>query len=352
MKKIIEVFSRLKRIFPLFFLLIFLGCYNTPGNVNLNIKEDPAYPRWLKSGNYLTQQTSGNCFLGLDKDGNKNFLLADDIGKIHHFKIKKDTAFSFSPVVLGEKVKVYLRPFPKWDFEEITYDKYTNSVYLSIEGNNPEPQKYVGIYKLIFNNNNVYSDTISGIEKLNIKPENLFLKYIANNIGYEGFTVDKNFFYLGLEGFTTSGIFADSTFLFIVDKKDLRIVKQINTKPLGIHTICGLYSDKDNSVYGVDRNNKKLFHLLLDTANNYSVKKFELTDITTNIPGYPEYDYVAALESITMDNEKNIYFIDDPWKTFYVPQENILKKLDKITVDNYKKFIPIIYKFKLIKPAG
>ncbi|MEJ2616810.1 MAG: hypothetical protein P8Z35_17790 [Ignavibacteriaceae bacterium] len=352
MKKMYKGFLRLKGIFLIFFLLILLGCYNTPEKDNLKIKEDPAYPRWLKSGNYITQQTSGNCFLGLDKHGNKNFLLVDDIGKIHHFKIKNDTAFSFSTVVLGEKVKTYLQPFPKWDFEEIIYDKYTNSVYLSIEGNNPEPQKYVGIYKIIFNNNNVYSDTVSGIEKLNIKPENLFLKYIANNIGYEGFAVDKNFFYLGLEGFSTSGIFADSTFLFIVNKKDLRIVRQINTKPFGIHTICGLYSDQNNSIYGVDRNNKKLFHLLFDTANNYAVKKYELTDITTNIPDYQEYDYVAALESITMDNEKNIYFIDDPWKTFYVPQENILKKLDSSTVENFKDFIPIIYKFKLIKPAG
>jgi len=351
MIEIFEVFSRYKRILLIFFLLILLGCYNTPEKGNLKIKEDPAYPRWIKSGNYITQQTSGNCFLGLDKDGDKNFLLVDDIGKIHHFKIKNDTVFLFSTVTLSENVKSYLKPFPKWDFEEITFDKHTNSVYLSIEGNNPAPQKYVGIYKLIFKNNDIYSDTVSGIKKLDIKPENLFLKYIANNIGYEGFAVDKNFFYLGLEGFSTSGIFADSTFLFIVNKKDLRIIRQINTKPLGIHTICGLYSDKDNSVYGVDRNNKELFHLLIDTADNYNVKKYGLTDINTSIPGYPGYNYVAALESITMDNQSNIYFIDDPWKTFYVPQENILRKLDSTTVSNFKKFIPIIYKFKLIEPG-
>lgn len=351
-KKKSEVLVRVNIIFPLFLALIFFGCYNTPDKDNLKIKEDPAYPRWLKSGSYFTQQTSGNCFLGLDKEGNKNFLLADDIGKIHHFRIKNDTIFSFSKVVLGEKVKTYLQPFPKWDFEEIVYDKYTNSVYISIEGNNPEPKKYVGIYKLIFNNDNVYSDTVAGIEKLDIKPQNLFLKYIANNIGYEGLAVDKNFFYLGLEGFSSSGIFADSTFLFIVDKKDLRIIKQLDTKPLGIHTICGLYSDMDNSVYGIDRNNKKLFHLLFDESGKHRIKKLELTDISTNIPDYPDYDYVAALESITMDNKKNIYFIDDPWKTFYVPQENILEKLDSTTVNNFKKFIPIIYKFKLIEPAN
>ena len=81
------------------------------------------------------------------------------------------------------------------------------------------------------------------------------------------------------------------------------------------------------------------------------MSKYELTDIPVNIPGYPDYDYVAALESITMDNERNVYFVDDPWKTFYVPQENILKKLNIATINNFKKFIPIIYKFKLIGPA-
>ena len=98
------------KIFSLFFLLFVLGCYNSPNKGKLEIKKDAAYPRWLKSGKYFTQQTSGNCFLGQDKDGNKNFLLADDIGKIHHFKIKNDTIFSFSTIFLGENVKAFLEP--------------------------------------------------------------------------------------------------------------------------------------------------------------------------------------------------------------------------------------------------
>jgi hypothetical protein len=317
----------------------------------LAIKKDSAYPRWLKSGKYYSEQTSGICFLGQDKNGSKNFLLADDIGKIHHLKIVNDTVFSLSPVFLKDSVKAFLNPFPKWDFEEIVYDKYTNSIYLSIEGNNPNPQKYVGIYKLSFSNNNMNSDTVSVIEKLNIKPEKLFLKYTANNIGYEGLAVDENYFYLGLEGFSDNGIFADSTFLFVVNKRDLKIAGQINTKLLGIHTICGLYSDMDNSIYGVDRNNKKLFHLLFYTKGNFRIKEYEVTDIPTNIPGYEQYNYIAALESVTMDQDKNIYFIDDPWKTFYIPQQSTLEKLDSNTVNNFKKYIPIIYKFKLIKTA-
>ncbi len=349
-KNIVKPLKILIKTFFLCLILFFAGCHPSSNNQDLVIKKDPAYPRWLKNGNYNTEQTSGACFLGLDKDGNKNFLLADDIGKIHHFKIKDDTLFSFSPVFFGENAKAFLDTFPKRDFEEIVYDKYTNSIYLSIEGNNPDFQKYVGIYKLLFKNNNVYADTILGIEKLHFKPEELFLKYTANNIGYEGLAVNKDYFYLGLEGFSESGVFADSTFLFIADKKNLQIIKQISTKQLGIHTVCGLYSDKDKSVFGVDRNNKKFFHLSFD--NSLKIKNYGLTDIPINIPGYPEYDYVAALESVAMDKDRNIYFVDDPWKTFYVPPPEVKEKLDSTTVNNFKKFIPIIFKFNLIEPAG
>ncbi len=350
MKKITAKFLTFITFVILFSFLI--GCNSSPVKRNFDVVKDPAYPRWLKSGNYNTEQTSGICFLGFGKDGEKNFLLADDIGKIHHFSIKNDTVFSFSPVFFGKNAVSFLDTFPKWDFEEIVRDKYTNSTYLSIEGNKPDQQKYVGIYKLIFNNNNVYSDTVVEIEKLHIKPQKLFLKYTADNIGYEGLAVDKNYFYLGLEGFSDSGVFADSTFLFIVDKKNLQIIKQINTRPFGIHTICGLYSDKDNSLYGIDRNNKKLFHLSFEvSAGIFSVKDYGLSDIQINIPGYPQYVYVASLESITMDNDKNIYLVDDPWKTFFIPSKRILANLDSITINNFKNFVPIIFNFNLTGPV-
>ena len=345
-----KLINQFVKPFLLFLFLIFAGCHSSFDKQDLIIKKDPAYPRWLKSGDINTEQTSGACFLGLDKDGNKNFLLADDIGKIHHFKIRDDTLFSFSPVFFGENAKAFLDTFPKWDFEEIVYDKYSGSIFLSIEGNNPDPQKYVGIYKLLFKNNDVYSDSILEIERLHFKPEKLFIKYTANNIGYEGLAVDKDYFYLGLEGFEDSGVFADSTFLFIADKKNLKIKKQINSKPFGIHTICGLYSDKDKSVFGVDRNSKKFFHFSFD--DSLKVKNYGITDIPINIPDYPEYSYVAALESVSMDNDRNVYFIDDPWKTFYVPPKEVTEKLDSSTVNNFKKFIPIIFKFKLIEPAN
>ena len=90
-----------------------------------------------------------------------------------------------------------------------------------------------------------------------------------------------------------------------------------------------------------------------DSSNgNIKVKDYMLTGIQINIPGYNQFEYVAALESITMDNNKNIYLVDDPWRMFYVPREIVLKKLDNETVSNFKKFIPIIFKFKLIASAS
>jgi hypothetical protein len=157
--------------------------------------------------------------------------------------------------------------------------------------------------------------------------------------------VDDNYFYLGLEGFTKNKIFADSTVLFIADKNSGRIIRQINTGTLGIHTICGLYSDENNSLYGVDRNNKTLFHLKLD--HNLNIVNAARTKIETNIPNYNSFDYVASIESITMDSLKNIYMVDDPWKKYFIPAKEILSRLDSLTVSQFRNFIPVIFKYSL-----
>jgi hypothetical protein len=66
------------------------------------------------------------------------------------------------------------------------------------------------------------------------------------------------------------------------------------------------------------------------------------------MPGYPELNYRPSLESITMDNKKNLYLVDDPWKEVYVPEQSILDKLDSSTIQKYKEYIPIIFKYKII----
>ncbi|MEO8398493.1 MAG: hypothetical protein ABI550_01630 [Ignavibacteriaceae bacterium] len=332
-----------KNFLIILILLSAAGCNSPTKEKEFSILNDNSYPRWLQSGLIHSDQTSGITYIGNSSTSKKLFLIADDIGKIFHLTIEEDTILNLTPVNFSPSVAAYLDTFPKADFEEIVYDKYTGNVYLSIEGNNPDPKKFAGIYKLTFENNDLKSNEITSIEKLNINPQNLFTKYIQANIGYEGLAADENYFYLGLEGFSEQSVFADSTIIFVVDKSNLKIIKEINTKKFGIGTICGLYSDKNNSLYGVDRNNKKLFHLEFDAS--FNVTSSSIVNIKTHIPGYSQYEYVASLESITFDDQKNIYITDDPWKTFFIPSEDVLQKLDEKTVNNFKDFIPIIYKY-------
>jgi hypothetical protein len=328
-------------------LLILSGCSSEVFHTPLRLEKDSNYPKWLASGSISADQTSGIAFIKEARDGSKYFLLADDSGRILHFVIAKDTIFTLKAVEFSENCLAYLDTFPKPDFEEIIYDNKKNEVFVSIEGDGMHPERYAGIYRLIFKENDVLSDTIEEIRKIEITPEKEFQKYLADNIGYEGVALDDNYFYLGLEGFTKHRIFADSTVLFIVKRETGEIIRQINTRHAGIHTICGLYSDQNYSVYGVDRNNKSLFHLSFD--DNLNIIDTSRTKIKTSIPNYSSFDYVASIESVTMDPEGNIYLVDDPWKMFFIPSIEILNQIDSLTVNRFRNFIPIIYKFSTYK---
>ncbi len=328
--------------------IFLLSCCNpVVHHQNLALKKDASFPKWLSYKGFDADQTSGITFINETPDGSKHFLLADDTGGILRLTIAGDSIKMLRPVIFSPSFQAYIDTFPKADFEEIVYDKKSSKVYLSIEGNGPHPEYYAGIYLINFQNKNVFSDTLESIERLTFTPVEEFQKYLENNIGYEGLAVDDNYFYLGLEGFTQGKLFADSTVLFIAEKNSHKIIKQINTGPLGIHTICGLYSDKDYSLYGVDRNNKTFFHLSFD--DHLKIIDTALVKIKTSIPSYNSFDYVASIESITMDPENNVYMVDDPWKTFFIPSKEILNQLDSLTVDRFRNFVPVIYRYSLTK---
>jgi hypothetical protein len=336
-----------KRILFLVLVLSFISCNPVTGNKKLQLEKDKNFPLWLAIGDYHTDQTSGIAYINTDGKGFKNFLLADDTGVIHHLVLSENSIVNIKKVSVSAEVDDYFSVFPKKDFEEIVYDKYSNSVYLSVEGNLPAPKDFTGIFRLNFAGNNIFSDSIVSVTKLDIKPAALFTKYLSANIAYEGVSADENYLYLGLEGFQDGKFFADSTILFIVDKVSLSIVKEINTRSLGIHTICGLYSDKNKSLYGIDRNNKKVFHILFN--DSMEIIETDTLPVSTNIPGYDSISYVASLESVTLDDEGNLYVVDDPWKTFFIPPQDVLSRLDDKTAGNFKKYIPVLFKFKQIK---
>jgi len=327
-------------IVPCTYILFPLKQDSTASGIQL----DKNYPKWLKNNSYHTNQTSGITFLREKEDGTIEFLLADDIGKIHRLFIKGDTTITFSPIIFNKDVKDYLNDFPKLDFEEILYDKFANKVYITIEGNGDNHLLYHGIFKLEFKDNDISQDSIVGIEKLNLMPKESFIRELKPNIGYEGLAVDEKYFYLGLESvMSPEGKFSGYTIISIVDKKTFTIIKDINTRDLEITTVCGLYSDENYSLWGIDRNERKIFKLKLDEY--FNVVEKSIYDINTVIPNYNQFEYTGSLESITISKDGYFFLVDDPWHTFFVPPNEILNQLDEVTKNNFKEYIPIIYKF-------
>jgi len=315
-------------------------------STGLQIHPAKNYPRWLMNDVYNTNQTSGMTFLTENDDGKLEFLLADDIGKIHRLFIQDDTLFSFSEIKFSHEVIEYLTDFPKLDFEDICYDRFTGEVYLTIEGNGKDHLLYHGIYKLKFKDNNIFQDSVVKLERLEFTPQEMFYNYLLPNIGYEGFTADENYFYLGLENEQTlEGSFSGQTVIRISDKHSLAIVKEISTENIGLSTVCGLYSDENFSLWGIDRNHKKVFKLLFDEY--FNIVDLIYFDIKTVVPKYNHFEYVGSLESITIVSEKFLFLVDDPWYKFFIPPNEILNQLDESTVSNFKDFIPVIHKFEI-----
>ena len=329
----------------LIFIISLLGC---SANISTqdSVKLDEHYPRWLKSGNYKTAQTSGIAFIEENENGSDEFFLIDDIGKLHRLKISNDTIFTFTEIKFSEEVADYLNTFPKIDFEEISYDKVTGDVYVTIEGNGPDFLKYNGIYNLEFKDNNIFCNLVTGIKKIELIPKAVFAKHVRENIGYEGLAVSKKYLYLGLEGILNKdNSFSGNALILVVDKSNLQILKEIYTEELNIASICGLYAESDSILWGIDRNNMTIF--ILKFNNSLKITSYRLLSLRTVVPSYNEYEYTGSLESIAMNERKNIFLVDDPWHSHFVPDSTILQKLDEVTIKNYQDFVPVIHKFTI-----
>lgn len=325
----------MKKTFYLF--LLFLSSLS--GQSEFTIE----YSNWLKDVSVNTDQTSGITFIERTSDGKAFFLLADDIGDVYSLTVDEAESYNLRKYIFSEQVSAFLDKLPKKDFEEITYDRYTGEVFLSIEGNFPNPKSSVGIFRVIFKDNDLRSGEITALEPVRFTPEELWLQYVENNIGFEGICVDEKYFYLGLEGFQKGRFFADSSLLYIADKISHKIERVISTKELGIGSICGLYAEGGGILWVLDRNAAKILKIDTRTEKPRLITEYI---IISRIPGYPDQGYVMALEAITIDDKGYIYCVDDPWRTFYIPAQEILDSLDPLTVDNFRKYIPIIYKLR------
>lgn len=344
MKNVLRVFI------PLITIIIFVNLYFVRTD---SVNPVDNYPVWMKdSDSNRTDQTSGLFFTG-EKDGRKMFISADDVGKINRISVdesKNPPEFKLTEINFSKEVNELLGKFKKRDMEDIYYDSLDNKIYLAIEGheyssNDPEIyKKKEGIYELTFNNDIFSFDTILTIKRLQL-PEEIY-KYTFDNVGFEGFSMTKDYFFLGLENCQTpDNQFTDSTMIYIVNRKT-KEVKVIYTSKLNISTVCGLYSTDNFNLYGIDRNRRNVFHINFDedfNVNDCSIKSLNLT-----IPMHKDINSIlgTAPESITFDYNDNFYVSIDPWKEIYKPDITERKKLSQEELDNFYSFVPIMYKYQ------
>ena len=343
MRHLIRVFL------PLIAIIIFVRFYfaNPPG-----MQPVGNYPIWLRdSSERQTEQTSGLFFIGMYND-KKNFISCDDIGKINRIEVDESQLIPYpniTPIEFSDEVKTLFSKFKKIDMEEIVYDKSTNKILLVIEGHeysSNDPMIYrqkEGVYEMTFNKDINTFDTLLTIKRISLPKE--IYTYTFDNIGFEGFSATKDFFYLGLENFQkTDGQFTDSTYLYIYDRATDSL-KAISTREFEISSISGLYAIGDKTLFGIDRNMKQMFRLDFDEDHNVISSERKLLDLI--LPGHKDMANIPGIapESITVDNEGAFYVAIDPWLSFYKPDLAQRKLLSDENLFNFKKEVPLLYKF-------
>lgn len=339
------------RVFiPLIVIIVFVSLYFIHSGVMEPVQN---YPVWMKdSANIQTDQTSGLSYVG-KIDNKKIFISCDDVGKMHRLTVDESNnppALSIKEISFSDKIKELFQKFKKTDMEEIFYDKFNDRILLSIEGHeysSHDPliyRKKEGIYEITFNNDITSFDTIQTIRRLWF-PDEVYA-HTFDNIGFEGFTATKDYYFLGLENYQKSGNeFSDSTILYIVNRKTDGL-KSIVTGNLKISSICGLYAVDNFNLYGIDRNRMSMFYINFN--EDFSVNRVVIREMDLCVPLHKDINKIIGIapESITFDDEGFIYVSIDPWKDFYKPDLTDKKKLSPDEMKNFSDYVPILYKFK------
>ncbi|HMQ70253.1 MAG TPA: hypothetical protein PKA90_14765 [Ignavibacteria bacterium] len=344
MRHIIRVFL------PLIAIIVFVNLYfaNPDG-----IQSIGNYPIWMLESNGIrhTNQTSGLTFIGV-KDGKKIFLGVDDIGKINKLKIDESLnppEMEIYEIPFSKEINDLLYKFKKKDMEDIVYDRNNNRLFITLEGHeysslDPEIYKQKeGIYELTFNKDIFTLDSMLTMKRLKLPAE--IYEHTFDNVGFEGLAVTDNYFFLGLENYQTEGkSFTDSTLLYILDRKTDE-VRKISTHDLRISSITALYALDDHYIYGIDRNRKSMFYIKFN--DDFTVKESETREMALPIPGHKDIDRVLGIapESITFDDNGDIYVATDPWLDFYKPDLADRRKISKEELNNFFEGVPIMYKF-------
>jgi hypothetical protein len=313
------------------------------------------YPIWMKgSDNLYSSQTSGLFYIG-KKENKKYFLSANDNGRIDKISVDESiTPPKFDVQIIHFQVSTTARFFAelaKMDFEDIVYDEVTNKIIVSIEGNSDfvpprrvSYQKTEGLYELELNKPIMDCDTLKNVKKIPM-PEELFL-HTNDNIAFEGFTITNNYMFLGLENYTdVNSQFSDSTYLYIVNRKTNEI-KTISSKLFNVRSITGLCAKDDYTLYGTDREAKRIFYIKFNP--DFTIKTHRSESFELEMPGHSDIslDKMSGVEAIAVDDEGNIYTDIDPWSDLYKPNLTPKVFLSEEEKWNLTKLIPVLYKYK------
>ena len=344
MKHILRIFM------PLIVIIIFVNLYFTHPDGLLPVDN---YPIWMKSQTgERTDQTSGLSYVGMN-DGKKIFISADDVGKINRLTIDESInppGIEITEIAYSDEVNTLFDKFKRKDMEDIFYDKINDKIMLSIEGHeysslDPEIyRKKEGIYEITFNNDILTFDSILTIKRMKL-PDEVYM-HTTDNIGFEGFSATENYLFLGLENYqTANNEFTDSTVLYIVDRSTGEL-KNVGTKTLKITSISGLYAPDDQTLYGIDRNRRNMFYIKFN--EDFSVNKSETMIMDLSIPLHDDINTILGIapESITFDDDGDIYVSIDPWQKLYKPNVADKKKLSDAELKNFYDGVPMLYKFK------
>jgi len=322
------------------------------------IEPVPPYPIWMKSSNELySQQTSGIFFLG-QEGSKKMFLTCNDNGRIDRITID-DSFFppKFDITVLNFQVSTtakFFTQYSKMDFEDIVYDKTSNLIYISLEGNtgtsDDNPPRNItfkeaeGVLAFTFNNTIMNCDTITSVSKFEM-PQEIY-KYTNENIAFEGMAVSENYFFMGLENITDSiAKFSDSTYIYIIDKKT-QSVKAISSKKFNEISLSGLYATDDYTLYGVNRDSKKVFYIKFNPDFTIKQVKDIAFELTMPFNKDVSMDRMMGIEGVSVDNDGYIYTVSDPWSELYSPESVPKNAITEKERKNLIKLVPVLYKYE------
>jgi len=308
----------------------------------------PGWPVWLKDYRRATrtEKTSAIAFAGRDPQGQRCFVLADEIGQLHFCRVE-EPGDSGAVVLHLEEVGVgpsLLRDLPldrPWDFEALALDvdairgagrdglqvgswSVPDSIdgVLAVEGRGLTAEEDTRLLAVRFCSTTAATGAASRwrVESLGelIAGARFWGGAIKPDMGFKGVAISPGYFWLGLESLDERGqLHTRGSVLYLYD----RAAGQVGTLPTrdwGIHTICGLAAPSDTVTVVADRNRQSLF--ILRWAPDVPGQLMAAFRFPLDLPAPGGFRYaIPAVEGVTVDDTHDFWCVIDPQRGDYHP---------------------------------